>query len=104
MESYAVIQTGGKQYRVTCGQVIEVERLNAEAGQEVAIAEVVALNDGSTLKVGTPFVEGAQVTLAVVGQKRGPKLINFKKRRRTGYARRVGHRQDLTVVKVKAIA
>ena len=69
MESYAVIQTGGKQYRVTCGQVIEVERLNAEAGQEVAIAEVVALNDGSTLKVGTPFVEGAQGALAVFGQK-----------------------------------
>lgn len=104
MEAYAVIETGGKQYRVTNGQVLEIERLKAEAGQEMAVTEVVALSDGTSLKVGTPFVDGAQVVLTVVGQKRGPKLINFKKRRRKGYARRVGHRQDLTVVKVKAIA
>jgi len=104
MEAYAVIQTGGKQYRVAPGQVIEIERLPVEAGQDVDIAEVMALSDGNELKIGMPFIGGAKVVLSVIGHKRGPKLINFKKRRRKGYERRVGHRQELTVVKIKAIA
>lgn len=103
MEAYAVIQAGGKQYRVTPGQIIEINRMDVEAGNDVEIAEVLALSNGGELKIGMPTVAGAKVVLTVLGHKRGPKLINFKKRRRKGYERRVGHRQDLTVLKVKTI-
>jgi len=102
--SYAVIATGGKQYRVETGQTIEIERLKEEAGQEVALASVLAFSDGSTLKVGAPFVEGSLVTLEIKEHFRGPKVINFKKKRRKGYQRRVGHRQELTRAIVKSIA
>lgn len=104
MEAYAVIQTGGKQYRVEAGQTIEIERLADEAGQEVTITSVLALSDGSTLKVGTPFVDGAAVVLAIQEHFRGEKVINFKKKRRKGYHRKVGHRQELTRAVVKSIA
>lgn len=104
MEAYAVIQTGGKQYRVEAGQTIEIERLADEAGQEVKITSVLALSDGSTLKVGTPFVDGATVVLAVQEHFRGEKVINFKKKRRKGYHRKMGHRQELTRAVVKSIA
>jgi len=103
MEAYAVIQAGGKQYRVTPGQIIEVNRMDVEAGKDVEIAEVLALSNGGELKIGMPTVADAKVVLTVLGHKRGPKVINFKKRRRKGYERRVGHRQDLTVFKVKTI-
>ncbi len=104
MDAYAVIETGGKQYRVTPGQEIEIERLSAEAGQDVTLDKVLALSDGTALKVGTPWVEGAAVVLTVVEAFRGPKVINFKKKRRKGYRRKVGHRQELVRVKVKSIA
>ena len=104
MEAYAVLKTGGKQYRVTPGVTFEIERLEAEAGQDVELNEVMALSDGTELKIGMPYVEGSKVVLAVVGHKRGKKVINFKKKRRKGYSRKVGHRQELTVVTVKSIA
>ena len=104
MEAYAVLATGGKQYRVTADAIFEIERLTAEPGQDVELDTVIAVSDGKELKVGMPYVKGAKVVLSVLGNKRGPKLINFKKKRRKGYARRIGHRQDLTVVKVKSIA
>ncbi|NLE42228.1 MAG: 50S ribosomal protein L21 [Lentisphaerae bacterium] len=104
MEAYAVIQTGGKQYRVEAGQTIEIERLADEAGQEVQLATVLALSDGATLKVGTPFVDGAAVVLVIKEHFRGEKLINFKKKRRKGYHRKMGHRQELTRAVVKSIA
>ncbi|MFA7172912.1 MAG: 50S ribosomal protein L21 [Kiritimatiellia bacterium] len=104
MEAYAVLQTGGKQYRVTPGVTFEIERLEAEAGQDIELNEVIALSDGSELKIGMPYVEGAKVVLTVVGHKRGKKLVNFKKKRRKGYSRKVGHRQELTVVAVKSLA
>lgn len=104
MDAYAVIATGGKQYRVTTGDTIEIERLEAETGQDVALDTVLALSDGTELKIGMPYVQGANVTLTVVGHKRGKKVISFKKKRRKGYSRKVGHRQELTVVAVKAIA
>lgn len=104
MEAYAVIQTGGKQYRVAPGSKLEVEKIEAEAGQEVTLTDVLAVSDGSVLKVGTPFVDGAAVVLSVIEHFRGDKVINFKKKRRKGYHRKVGHRQDLTRVEVKSIA
>ena len=103
MEAYAVIQTGGKQYRVEAGQTIEIERLADEAGQEVQLTTVLALSDGATLKVGTPFVDGAAVVLVIKEHFRGEKLINFKKKRRKGYRRTRGHRQELSVVRIEAI-
>lgn len=102
MEAYAVIETGGKQYRVTVGQTLEVERLEGEG--EIELGSVLAVSDGTSLKVGAPYVEGAKVILAVEGDVLADKVINFKKRRRKGYARKVGHRQKLTKVTVKAIA
>ncbi len=104
MDAYAVIQTGGKQYRVSLGQIIEIERLDVEAGKDVTIDEVMALSNGTELKIGMPTVVGAKVVLNIIGHKRGPKLINFKKKRRKGYERRIGHRQELTVAKVSSIA
>ncbi len=104
MEAYAVIQTGGKQYRVEAGQTIEIERLAIEAGQQTTITEVLALSDGASLKVGTPFVAGAAVVIEVQDHFRGEKVINFKKKRRKGYHRKMGHRQELTRAVVKSIA
>ena len=104
MDAYAVLETGGKQYRVATGDTIEVELLDAEAQQDVELDTVLAVSDGKELKVGMPYVQGAKVTLTIIGHKRGKKLINFKKKRRKGYSRKVGHRQELTVASVKAIA
>ena len=104
MEAYAVIQTGGKQYRVEAGQTIEIERLAIEAGQQTTITEVLALSDGASLKVGTPFVAGAAVVIEVQDHFRGEKVINFQKKRRKGYHRKMGHRQELTRAVVKSIA
>ncbi|MBQ7188156.1 MAG: 50S ribosomal protein L21 [Kiritimatiellae bacterium] len=104
MEAYAVLETGGKQYRVTTGETLEIERLDAESGKDIELTSVVAVSDGNELKVGTPYVEGAKVVLTVVGDKRGKKVVNFKQKRRKNYRRTVGHRQELTVVTVKAIA
>ena len=104
MEAYAVVETGGKQYRVAVGQTFDIERLSAQAGTDVEIAEVLAVSDGKELKLGAPFVAGAKVVLTVVADdKRGEKLVNFKKRKRKGYERKVGHRQELTTVTVKSI-
>jgi large subunit ribosomal protein L21 len=104
MEAYAVVETGGKQYRVTPGMKLEVERLKAEPGQDVDAGAVLAVSNGSELTIGAPAVSGAKVVFTVVAHTRGDKVVNFKKRRRKGYERKVGHRQDLTVVTVKSIA
>ncbi len=104
MEAYAVIETGGKQYRVEAGQTIEIERLAEEAGQTVELKSVLAVSDGATLKIGTPFVEDAAVVLEITDHFRGKKVVNFKKKRRKGYHRKVGHRQELTRAVVKSIA
>jgi large subunit ribosomal protein L21 len=104
MEAYAVLATGGKQVLVKVGDTVEIEKIEAEEGKEVALDTVCAVSDGTTLKIGTPYVEGAKVTLTVVGVKRGVKTINFKAKRRKGYRRTVGHRQQYTVATVTAIA
>ena len=105
MEAYAVIETGGKQYRVQKDDVLAVELLDgAEAGKQIELGRVLAFNDGSGLKIGTPVVAGAKVLAEVVAEFRAPKVVAFKKKRRKGYHRKVGHRQDLLKVKIASIA
>jgi len=100
---YAVVETGGKQYRVSAGDTVEVESLSGEAGQAVTFDRVLLVNNEGQVSVGTPTVAGASVVADLVEQKRGPKLIAWKMKRRKGYHRKVGHRQELTVVRIKEI-
>lgn len=100
---YAVIQTGGKQYRVAAGSVLRVEKLDAEEGGEVTLDSVLMLADGEELKVGAPYVEGASVTATVKSQGRGRKVNIIKFRRRKHYMRRQGHRQSYTELQVTGI-
>ena len=100
---YAVLETGGKQYRVAPGDMLEIERLDVPAGQTYTFERVLLVNNEGKIAVGSPTVAQAAVLADVVEHKRGPKLIAFKMRRREGYHRKVGHRQELTVVKIKEI-
>ncbi|MFC7395654.1 50S ribosomal protein L21 [Chelatococcus sp. GCM10030263] len=100
---FAVIKTGGKQYRVAAEDVITIERLAGEPGDVITFAEVLMLGNGSTTEVGAPFVAGAAVAGELVEQARGPKVIAFKKRRRQNSKRKRGHRQDLTRVRITEI-
>lgn len=101
--SYAVIETGGKQYRVTTGDTLEVERLPVQAGQTTTIDRVLLVNLDGQVRVGTPTVADATVVAEVVAHKRGEKKIIWKMKRRKGYHKLQGHRQELTVIKVKEI-
>ena len=101
---FAVIKTGGKQFRVAAGDTITIPKLADEAGATVTFDEVLMLTRDSGIDVGAPSVAGASVTGEVVEQTRGPKVIAFKKRRRKNSRRKRGHRQDLTVVRIGAIA
>jgi large subunit ribosomal protein L21 len=101
---FAVIRTGGKQYRVAQDQLVTVERLAGEPGASVTLDEVLMLGGEGAIQIGTPVLAGATVTAEVVEQTRGPKIIIFKKKRRQNYRRKKGHRQDLTVLKITAIA
>jgi len=103
MEPYAVLETGGKQYLVRAGDQLKVERLEAPAGARMELRPVLARSNGSKLEVGTPTIEGAGVVCTVLSHIRGPKLRIFKKRRRKTYARRRGHRQELSVLKIESI-
>ena len=103
MEAYAVIETGGKQYRVQKDDLFDVELLEGEAGTVVELANVLALSNGTELTVGTPTVAGATVTAEIVEQHRGRKVVAFRKNRRKGYHRKVGHRQELTKIRIKEI-
>jgi large subunit ribosomal protein L21 len=100
---YAVIETGSKQYRVAPGDTVEVELLDAEAGKTVNLDRVLLVANGDKISVGTPTVDKAAVVADVVEHKRGPKKVSFKMRRREGYHKTIGHRQELTVLKVKEI-
>lgn len=99
---YAIIATGGKQYRVSEGDVIRVEKLGAEAGSEVTFDQVLAVSD-KKLKVGNPVVDGASVTATVVGEGKGKKVIVYKYKSKTGYHKKNGHRQAYTEVKIDKI-
>ncbi|WP_225768740.1 50S ribosomal protein L21 [Inquilinus sp. Marseille-Q2685] len=101
---FAVIRTGGKQYRVAPDQLVTVERLDAEPGASITLEDVLMVGGDGAVKIGTPVLAGASVTAEVVEQTRGPKVIIFKKKRRQNYRRKKGHRQDLTVLKITAIA
>ncbi|KAA2214638.1 50S ribosomal protein L21 [Teichococcus oryzae] len=101
--TYAVIRTGGKQYRVTPDAVLTVERLEAEAGATITFQDVLAIGGESGLTVGAPTIAGATVTATVVEQNRGAKVIIFKKRRRQNSRRKNGHRQHQTVLRISAI-
>ena len=101
---YAVIKTGGKQYRVAENDVVTVERLDGAAGDKIVLDQVLAVGAGAEVKIGTPLVAGAKVTAELVEQTRGDKVIIFKKRRRQNSRRKNGHRQDLTVLKITGIA
>jgi large subunit ribosomal protein L21 len=101
--AYAVIQTGGKQYRVKEGDEIEVEKLDVEAGASTEFSDVLLVADGSAVSIGAPTVAGAKVTAEVVEQFKDDKVIAFKFRRRKGYHRTVGHRRQLTKLKIKSI-
>ena len=96
---YAVIKTGGKQYKVADNDVIKVEKLIAEVGSEIEFDEVLMAGD----KLGSPLLKGAKVVAEVLEQKRADKLLVFKKKRRKGYRRTQGHRQHQTVVRIKNI-
>jgi large subunit ribosomal protein L21 len=100
---YAVIRTGGKQYRVAANDELEIEKLAGEAGAKVEFTEVLMVGAGESVKVGKPTVTGAKVLAELVEQTRGPKLIAFKKRRRKNSRRKKGHRQDLTKVRITDI-
>ncbi|HSQ00652.1 MAG TPA: 50S ribosomal protein L21 [Candidatus Dormibacteraeota bacterium] len=100
---YAVIKTGGKQYRVSPGDLLTVEKLAGEPGAELTFTEVLAATLGGSLKVGTPTLSGARVTATVLRQGRGKKILVFKKKRRKNYRRRQGHRQYLTTLRVTGI-
>jgi len=104
MDAYAVVETGGKQYLVKADDVIHVERLDAEAGKKFTLDRVLAVSDGKKLKIGTPEVSGAKVVSNVVEHARADKVVSFKKKRRKGYMRKQGHRQEQTVLKIESIA
>ena len=100
---YAVIKTGGKQYRVAKDDIIKVEKLEGEAGDTVEFSDVLMVGGEGDPVVGTPLVEGAKVTGELLEQGRGAKIIVFKKKRRHNYRRKKGHRQHLSVVRIKEI-
>jgi large subunit ribosomal protein L21 len=100
---FAVIKTGGKQYRVAANDVLKIEKVAGDAGAIVHFAEVLAVGEGEAVSIGVPFVAGATVTAEVVEQGRGRKVIAFKKRRRQNSRRKRGHRQELTTVRIHEI-
>jgi large subunit ribosomal protein L21 len=100
---FAVVKTGGKQYKVAQGDIIQVEKLPGEAKAKVELAEVLMLCDAGKVTAGSPFVKGATVAAEVVSQSRSGKLIVFKKKRRQNYRRKNHHRQEYTVLKITGI-
>ncbi|HEX4888833.1 MAG TPA: 50S ribosomal protein L21 [Alphaproteobacteria bacterium] len=100
---YAVIKTGGKQYKVASGDLLRVEKLEGAAGESVAFDQVLLLDDAGKLTIGAPLVAGATVTAEIIAQARDPKILIFKKKRRHKYRRKNGHRQLQTVLRVTGI-
>ena len=100
---YAVLETGSKQYRVTAGDTLEIESLEIEAGKPVTFDRILMVNNDGKVTVGSPTVAGASVTADVVEHIRGEKKLTFKMKRRKGYHKSIGHRQELSVVKITEI-
>jgi large subunit ribosomal protein L21 len=101
---YAVIKTGGKQYRVSAGEKLRVEQIAADVGAEIVLNEVLLVSNGDDLKMGAPMLEGASVTAKVVAHGRGDKVRIFKMRRRKHYRKSQGHRQNYTEIEIVGIA
>lgn len=101
---YAIIETGGKQYKVKKGDVIDIELLNDAAGKTVQFDQVLFINDGTTVKVGKPRVETSKVIGEILDQVKGPKVVAYKYKQRKNYRRKVGHRQNYSRVKIIEIA
>src|SRR5512140_1636145 len=101
---YAVIKTGGKQYRVAAGEKIKVEQIPAEVGAEITLDQVLMVGEGESVKVGAPIVAGAKVTAKVIAQGRHPKVNIFKMRRRKHYQKHQGHRQNFTEIQIGEIS
>ena len=98
---YAVIATGGKQYRVQAEDIIDIERLDEhEAGEKIEFDKVLTVGEGADVKVGSPYVEGAKVEAEIVEEFRGKKVIAFKMKKRKGYRKTIGHRQNLIKIKI----
>lgn len=100
---FAVVQTGGKQYKVTKDDVIKVEKLDGAAGDTIKLADVLLVGDDKGTTIGDPLLKGTVVTARILEQTRADKIIVFKKKRRQGYRRKAGHRQSITVLKITAI-
>ncbi len=101
----ATVKTQGKQFSVSKGDILIVNRYpKAEAGSTIEIKEVLAAGEGENFKVGTPFLHGALVTAKVLEHKRGSKIVVFKKKKRKGYEKKRGHRQELSVIKIESIS
>ena len=100
---YAIIQTGGKQYRVAVGDVLRVEHLPGERGDEVMLDQVLMVTDGEDLKIGQPLVDNAKVKTQILRQGKGKKIVVFKKKRRKNYLRKQGHRQLFTALQIQEI-
>ena len=100
---YAIIESGGKQYRAEPGRMLKLEKLDGEKGSQIELTKVLLVADGDTVKVGSPTVDGAKVVSEIVRQGRGPKISVFKFKRRKKYRRHIGHRQALTTGRVKEI-
>jgi large subunit ribosomal protein L21 len=101
---YAIIRTGGHQYKVAPGDVIEVERLDAEPGSQVELGEVLMVSGDDGVQVGTPIVSGAKVIAKVLSQGKGEKLVVFKYKPKKRYRRKTGHRQNITMLSIKEIS
>ena len=100
---YAVIKTGGKQYTVSAGQVLEVEKLDVEPGSEIELSEVLMVSDDGAVNTGKPVVEGARVVARVLAQDRDRKIVVFKYKPKKRYRRKTGHRQSITRLAIKEI-
>ncbi len=100
---YAIIRTGGKQYQVAAGDTLRVEKLSGNVGDTIELADVLLVADGEDLRIGRPQVEGARVTATIAEQGRAKKVLIFKKKRRTGYRLRRGHRQQYTALAIQQI-
>ncbi|MCA3148243.1 MAG: 50S ribosomal protein L21 [Burkholderiales bacterium] len=100
---YAVVKTGGKQYKVAAGEKLKIEQIPADIGTQITLDQVLAVGNGDQIKLGAPLVAGAAVTATVVSQGRHDKVRIFKMRRRKHYQKRQGHRQNYTEIKIEAI-
>jgi large subunit ribosomal protein L21 len=100
---YAVIRTGGKQYRVSEGDIVKIEKLSGEVGEKITLADILFVGGDGEAKIGAPLVANAKVTGEIVGQVRAKKIIVFKKKRRKSYSRQQGHRQYQTALKITGI-